>query len=755
MERVFDFRFAYLAIGLWAGAIAWFSYSIHATEWLVLVAALCSATLYFVPNKKLAIGCFVIGCLVTGGRFHLLHNADHEISNLSGQTIEFQITSDPQLIEERFAGALSFDKDVFVYADIQRQSNYFPIALSIDEPQSAIAHALPSSIWKCEMSLKPARSNLRYLAFAACKSEPKLIAGENHLHSVAGTFRNALAELTYKSNPSEAAALLPGLVVGDNQAQSDELVRNLRISGLGHLTAVSGANVAILLLFVQFLLQRTQISDKWRLVILVLVLIAFVVVARPSPSVVRAAMMAGITLLYWIKGFQKLSEGILFLSVSVLLLIDPWLAISWGFALSVAATLGLILLPRFWGVDANSSLAIKLSSTAFAASLATMPILIMMGSPVTFATVPANILAEFMVAPATVLGLIAPLTYFIPGLNLFSQVIANAAIGSASLIVAISKFFANSVFAINILSVKGIGLLILMILVYRNRKSHVAILALLVISALLLTSISSFEKRWQIQDWELAVCDIGQGDATLIRTGENSAMVVDVGPDQQAMKNCLTEFKIDEIDLFVASHFHADHIGGIAGLVEIAKPNRVITAALAAPNSGVGLVESQISPTHRELAHVGMQGEFNDTKYPVSWQVLFPASSPVVVDESNGSQINNNSVVLLVTTLHHRILLTGDIEIDGQEMLMRSISDPKVDIVKVPHHGSAYQSPGFAQWVHAQLAWISVGKGNSYGHPNASTILLFQSAGSQVLSTMDCGHITIGVNSFSTSSSCV
>jgi competence protein ComEC len=100
-------------------------------------------------------------------------------------------------------------------------------------------------------------------------------------------------------------------------------------------------------------------------------------------------------------------------------------------------------------------------------------------------------------------------------------------------------------------------------------------------------------------------------------------------------------------------------------------------------------------------------------------------------------------------------LLTGDIEIDGQEMLMRSISNPKVDIVKVPHHGSAYQSPGFAQWAHAQLAWISVGKGNSYGHPNASTILLFQSAGSQVLSTMDCGHITIGANSFSTSSSCV
>ncbi len=755
MQKVFDFRFLYLAAGLWLGALAWFSYCTASTHWLALISAIAIAGLRISPNRKLAIVCFVIGVGLTGFRFEMLHSAESEIPKLTGQTLDFEITSDPQLVAEHFSGALSFDKDVFVYADILNQNRNIPVALTLDDPSGEISSALPSSVWQCKMNLSRAPQNRRYIAFAKCEGEVVRLSTENRMQTVAGGFREALQNLTYQNNKSDAAALLPGLVVGDNQAQSDDLVRELRISGLGHLTAVSGANVAILLLFVQFLLQRTRISDNWRFVILVLVLLAFVVVARPSPSVVRAAMMAGIALLYWIKGLQKLSEGILLLAVSTLLIIDPWLAISWGFALSAAATLGLILLPRLWGVDVNSSLSMKIGSTAFAASLATMPILLAMGSPVTFATIPANILAEFMVAPATVLGLLAPLLYFVPGLNVFSQFIANCAIGAASLIVAISKFFANSVFAINILSPKGIGLLFLMILVYRNRKSHLAVLSLLVISAFLLTGISNFEKRWQIQDWELAVCDIGQGDATLIRTGENSAMVVDVGPDQQAMKNCLTEFAIDEIDLFVASHFHADHIGGIAGLVEISKPSRVITAALAAPNSGVGLVESQISPTRRELAKVGMQGEFIDTKYPVSWQVLFPASSQVVVDESNGSQINNNSVVLLVTTAHHRILLTGDIEIDGQNALMNSVSDPAADLVKVPHHGSAYQSPDFAKWVHAQVAWISVAKENPYGHPNASTISMFQAAGSTVLSTMNCGHISIGPNSYSTSHPCV
>jgi len=755
VKYISDSRFAVASLGLWSGALAWFAIIQGANHWLFVIVVIVIAILHFSHNKKLPIIYFVIGLTLTGARHHWLHQSDFEIEQLSNQTLQFQITSDPQLVAERFSGSLTFEQDVFVYADIVKQENYLPIALTVGESESDITTALPSSVWQCRMTLRKAIGNRRYLAFATCKDEPELISKETNLQSVAGTFRNSLAELTYKQNPSDAAALLPGLVVGDNQAQSDELVRNLRIAGLGHLTAVSGANVAILLLFVQFILQRTQISDKWRLVILLLVLVAFVVVARPSPSVVRAAMMAGVTLLYWIKGLQKFSEDILFLAVAVLLLVDPWLAISWGFALSVAATLGLILLPKIWGIDSNSSLPIKLSSTALAASLATFPILIVMGSPVTFATVPANIVAEFMVAPATVLGLIAPLTHFIPGLNPLAQIIANLAVGFAAAIVTVASVFSNSIFAINVLSARGIGLIVLLILAFMNRRNIKILFSLFVIMIVVFVTINRFETRWLNPNWEVAACDIGQGDATLIRTGQISAMVVDVGPDPMTMRTCLEDFGISKVDLFVASHFHADHIGGISGLLEVSRPSRLITAALSSPTSGVRIVESKVAPTVREIAFVGMNGEFLDSQFPVSWQVLAPANPPSSVDDSDGSSINNNSVVLLVTTAHHRILLTGDIEVDGQSQLMQRVSNPMVDIVKVPHHGSAYQLPEFANWVQAKLAWISVGLDNSYGHPNATTILLYQTAGSTVLSTMNCGHISVGANSYSTSRSCV
>jgi competence protein ComEC len=585
--------------------------------------------------------------------------------------------------------------------------------------------------------------------------EPQEIQAATNIQNVAGVFRKSLSSLTYENNPSDAAALLPGLVVGDNSAQSDALVNNLRISGLGHLTAVSGANVAILLLFVQFVLRRTNLSDKWRFAILILVLIAFVIVARPSASVVRAAMMASITLVYWIKGMQKLSEGILFLAVIVLILVDPWLSLSWGLALSAAATLGLIVLPRFWGVDEKSGLLLKLTSTALAASLATMPILFLMGSPITFATLPANILAEILIGPATILGLTAPLINLLPGLGVFASILANLAVGVAALIVGIATYFSHSVFAIPVISVKGFLLISLLLLGFKFRKQkHLAILlaGTIVITFFAADRISS---RWQIEDWEIAVCDIGQGDATLIRTAEHSAMLVDAGPDSEAMKECLELYKVENIDLFVASHFHADHVAGIFALSGNLKPKRVITAVLNAPNSGVDLVEKMVAPVKRENGYLGMSGSFNDSNYQVTWQVLAPTNPVIETSDDDGSQINNNSVVLQVNTNHHRVLLTGDIEVDGQNNLMNSIGQLDVDLVKVPHHGSAYQSPGFAKWTSASLAWISVGEGNSYGHPNANTILMYQSAGSKVLTTLECGYLSFGRDAFSSSRGCV
>ena len=754
-KKIFDFKFATIAIGVWLGAILFFQIKSSNFASIFLVTTTSVAIVLLSVNKKRFLMGLLIGLLITLVRFEMLHKVDNQIASLNYQKLDFVVSSEPQISADPFAGSLSFDENIVLLADISSEDGSIPISLTVNDSNSRIANALPSSKWQCTMKLKEAELNRRYLAYAECVDDPVSISAASNLQDIAGTFRKSLSSLTYEANASDAAALLPGLVLGDNSAQSDSLVNNLRISGLGHLTAVSGANVAILLLFVQFLLQRTYLSDNWRFAILLVVLIAFVIVARPSASVVRAAMMASITLVYWVKGMQKLSEGILFLAVIALIVIDPWLALSWGLALSAAATFGLIVLPRYWGVDEKSNLALKLGSTALAASIATMPILLAMGSQVTFATLPANILAELLIGPATVLGLLAPLLNLIPLFGFLAQPLANIAVGVAALIVSIANLFAHSIFAISIVSFKGMFLIGVLIIGFKFRNYKLLLVGLLLSSLIALFVTDRLANKWQIKDWEVAICDVGQGDATLVRTDEHSAMLIDAGPDGDALMKCIEQYEIDSIDLFVASHFHADHVAGILALQGDLKPKRVITASMNAPDSGLALVEKTIAPTVRENGFVGMSGEYASARFRVSWQVLAPQNPVVETSDDNGSEINNNSVVIYLATNSHRLLLTGDIEIDGQNNLMNAISHLDIDLVKVPHHGSAYQSPGFAIWASARIAWISVGAENSYGHPNANTILLYQSAGSKILTTLDCGFISIGASAYSTSRGCV
>jgi competence protein ComEC len=550
-------------------------------------------------------------------------------------------------------------------------------------------------------------------------------------------------------------------VVGDTSAQSPEIEDSLRSAGLGHLTAVSGANVAIVIAAFEIVLRRTRIRREIRLILLAFAVVAFVVIARPSPSVVRAAAMALFTLWVWFRGDQRYSEIILFSSCLALLIIDPWLAASWGFGLSVAATLGLIMLPRLWGVSNQSSLIVRAVATAVAAGLATLPLLIAMGSNPTLASLPANVFAEFLVAPATIAGvltallaaiesfpiiggLIAPLT------NLVAMVIADFGIWCARGIVFIAHTANQSIFNVVVTSTAGIVAIAFAVAgVFALRKYSTintkTVAMLILICVMSLWSTQQFFRltaNWPPSQWQVVACDVGQGDATVIRLAGNAAIVVDVGGDADLLDSCLDDLSIEVVEIFIASHFHADHVGGVAGLSRGRIVNRVVVGALAVPSGGVELVKSALGREELEVATVGMSATYRGSGGDVSWTVLLADSQPSV-DSSDGTAINNSSVVLLVQTPDFSVLLTGDIEIDAQSKLMKSSAFLGVDVVKVPHHGSKSQVPEFARWTGGRLAWISVGRDNDYGHPSAAAITYFKTAGMVILTTADCGDIAL------------
>lgn len=227
----------------------------------------------------------------------------------------------------------------------------------------------------------------------------------------ASELRAGLVAVAADALPADAAGLLPALVVGDISGLSEDLVADFRAAGLTHLTAVSGANFTLVVGSALALARVLTIGPRTAAAIAAVVLIAFVVICRPSPSVLRAAVMSAIGLLALVASRRKQAMPALAAAVIGLLAWQPALAVAPGFALSVSATASLIVIaPALVALVHRPPIpkvAVEAVAVAVAAHLGTMPILIALGSPVGPIAMLANLLVAVVVAPITVLGAVA------------------------------------------------------------------------------------------------------------------------------------------------------------------------------------------------------------------------------------------------------------------------------------------------------------------------------------------------------------
>ncbi|MGH3489471.1 MAG: ComEC/Rec2 family competence protein, partial [Actinopolymorphaceae bacterium] len=515
--------------------------------------------------------------------------------------------------------------------------------------------------------------------------------------------RSAVAGL-----PEAERGLVPALVVGDESGLPERLVDDFRTAGLSHLTAVSGANFTIVLAFVLGLARWAGVRS-WGLPLLgVVCALGFVVLARPEPSVLRAAAMGLVGLAGLAAGSRRYGVPALALAVVALLLADPWLGRSFGFALSVIATAGILLLtpaytaalsrwlPRF----AAAAVAVPL-----AAQLACTPVVALLSGSVSVVAVVANFVAAPAVLPATVFGLVA--TLVAPFSVAVASVPGFLAGVSARWIVEVGTLAAQAPGASLSWPVGGPGIVVLIALCGAGVVAAPALLGRRVVSLVLAGAAAvwivhpvrvpvptTWLTGWPPRGWIMVACDVGQGDAIVLRSGPRTGVVVDTGPDPARMDACLTGLGITRVPYVLLSHFHDDHIAGLDGVVrgrtvgEIGvRPHgpdtdtaiRIEDAAL-----GAGVPISEVSAGERRQA-----GD-------VSWTVLGPApamppgSSTSRVSgagdsEEEGSAENDASVVVLAEIRGVRVLLTGDIEPPSQQALLRVGHDLRATVLKVPH----------------------------------------------------------------------
>lgn len=558
--------------------------------------------------------------------------------------------------------------------------------------------------------------------------------------------------------PEPGAGLLPGLAVGDTRAVSEELDDDMRTSGLSHLTAVSGANCAIVVGAAFWVTALCGGGRALRVVVAAVALAGFVVLVTPEPSVIRAAVVAGVAMITVLLGRPRAGAGMLALAVVGILVADPWLAATPGFALSVAASAALILLapPLMRGMSRWMPEPVALAvAVPLAAQLACGPIIALFAEQQSLIGVAANLLAAPAAPLATVLGLLACLTAPVaPVADLFAasawlpsawiattattaadlplaQILLPPGVSSAVLVLVVSVAA-----AVVILRPRSIGppRVIPVAAVVRGSSAAVLIVVLsLGISAALLDgplATATVPERWAI-----AACDIGQGDALVVRS-EASVAVIDTGPEPAALTSCLRSLGIDRVELLVLTHFDVDHSGGVDALQ--GRVDTVLHGPPAEPDDQRVLDVLAAGGATLRAADAGQRGQLGASDWRVLWPRRLSSAFPPGNDSSVVVEFDGGGVP--------RSLFLADLSAASQRVLLRTARLlGGYAVIKVAHHGSADQEPALYQALGATIALYSVGADNDYGHPRRETLDLLASTGAQAFRTDEQGRILIGL----------
>ncbi|MEU9119524.1 ComEC/Rec2 family competence protein [Streptomyces sp. NPDC048506] len=718
-------------------------------------------------------------------------------------TVELEVTGDPRLTPSRVRGSQRTPPAVVFTAEAVRVTAPDGEVTAVRTPVLAVVRqgggdgaghrpavstawrrVLPSTRLRVAARAVPPLPSSGGQVAAVLRvgggAQPVMVRPPGLLQRLAGRLRGGLRDAT-EGLGVDARALLPGLVVGDTSRVSPDLDEAFRATDLTHLLAVSGSNLTIVLALLvgpthlatraerRGLAPRLGLSLRGTAVLGGALALAFVVVCRPDPSVLRAAACGLITLLAIGTGRRRSLLPALAAAVLLLVLYDPWLARSYGFLLSVLATGALLLLAPRWSAALQRRrvpprLAEVLAAAA-AAQAVCAPVVAVLAARVGLIAVPCNLLAEVAVGPATVLGFasLAAAPVALP----VARALAWCAGWPAEWIAGVARTGAALPGAelgwpggwAGGLALAAVTVALVPVARRVLRRPWLSVLCVLAV-ILAVCRPAPFTRvitGWPPPGWRAVVCDVGQGDGLVLAAGDGTALVVDTGPEPGAIDRCLTELGVHRIPLLVLTHFHADHVDGLPGALRGRSVGAIETTTRQDPPGQAAFVRATAAAARIPVVRA-VPGERRRLG-PLTWEVLWPpapspppvppgapapSDAPGSVDVGAVDGPNDASVTLLVRTGGLTLLLLGDLEPPAQQAL--SAAHPElsaVDVLKVAHHGSAHQDASLIRRLAPRLALISCGADNPYGHPAPRTVAALRGLGARVLRTDTDGAIAV------------
>jgi competence protein ComEC len=518
----------------------------------------------------------------------------------------------------------------------------------------------------------------------------------------------------------ERRAVIAGIVLGEDEGLSEELRADFRASGLYHLLAVSGQNVALIAggaLLLAYLVGLSRLVGE---VAALGAIGGYVLAVGWQPSVVRAGVAGALASLAWLASRPSDRWYFLLLGAVLLLAWSPYSLLDAGFQLSFAAVAAIfVVVPRlqrtFAGYPVPHSLA-EVVAVSGACGVATAPILLTQFGVVPLYSIPANALAAPVVAPllgiALVTAMIAPVAPPLAAALAWLNGWLAAYLAACARVIGGLPYAAVTARAALAIAVVVLAVTYLMTRLGRPRRrafAGIAVVAALVAGGWRLHAGASALPP--PQGLRITFLDVGQGDGALIQV-PGGAVLVDEGPPEANVASQLGRLGVKSLSLLVMTHPQRDHVGGAEAVLSSLRVGTVLDPAIPSKNEEehAALAEARKRGVQVVVARAGEAFRIG----ALHLQVLWPDGPGTAGDDPN-----NHAVVLVASYGQTDALFTADAEsnVTGHLRL------PPVEILKVAHHGSA--DPGLAdelKQIQPRIAVISVGAGNDYGHPTPSTV---------------------------------
>jgi competence protein ComEC len=559
-----------------------------------------------------------------------------------------------------------------------------------------------------------------------------------------------LDQLSARIGDADSRALVAAAAYGDTRALRDTVqYENLQRIGLAHVVAVSGSHLSIVVAVVLFVTARFGVTRTWALPILVAATGAYVVLVGASAGALRAWLMLVAAGIAQVAGRRTDLLNGLALAALLMCVAEPLSVVSLSFVLSVLSVAGIVLyvpyvtvwlrclLPR--RVRALEILCSPLALTLVATSV-TAPVATTAFGRLSVVAPVANVVIAPLFTPVLVAGVAAALCLpvFPAAADACWRVSAQIAqaIRSLAATLASPRWAAVPVRAaapaVVVAFVAALGLLWFCWprpTRKRSRAVGAVLLSVVLVAGCGPRVVQYVHPGAGATDLKQVVfLDVGQGDAMLIRDGNLTALL-DAGPSASCLRQRLAEFRVSHIDLLLLTHGHADHAKGADCLDRSFGVSEIVVSD-GAQQADFAQKLSQKLQAPVVGAHAGTVIKLNRLWIRVIWPrvaVTDPNANPSCLT----TLIQDTTPDAQDAHAADTVLSSGDAERDSVNAALDGVEaaggDTDVDVLKVPHHGSAVSlDERLLQRTHPDLAVISCGENNRYGHPRPEPLALLR-----------------------------